>query len=133
MDSTSDMTAVIRSTEDIPIQTNAEKTLQRREIALDNAVGGETGTARRKMYERLAEGLNAKKRVIDIVDGVQDIRDEPDLVMRHKYLETGLKVLGDLVEVKTEVNVDASQRTLQITTAEREELENLRKAVHGGG
>ena len=137
MDSTSDMktmpaiqkpTEVEKiNTDEIPL-TKSELVLQKREKALDVELNG---SARKTLYKGIREGLGAMRtgRVLD-ADGDLTTEEVPDYNVRHKYIETGLKIIGDLVEVKTEVNVDASQRTLQISVAEREELERLRSVIH---
>ena len=110
--------------------TKSELALAKRETALDKAIGKEVGSARRKLYQRLSEGLDAETEEEDYVDGKRIIKNVADMKTRRDYLELGLKVIGDLVEIKTEVNVDASSRTLQISAVEREELEKLRSQVH---
>ncbi len=115
--------------------SKSELSLKRRTDALDKAVGGE-GSARRKLYANIARGLSLTKKIERLQDGVITVIDEPDEDRILKYTEMGLKVVGDLVEIKTEVNVDASRKELHISVSEREELDRLRSKimeVSGGG
>lgn len=105
--------------------TKSELALQKREKNLESA-----GVTRQKVYEKLEKGLSAVKVVTEIIDGQVHETEVEDFAIRHKYIETALKVFGDLVEVKTEVNVDASHKSVQVSMAEREELDRLRMEVH---
>lgn len=114
--------------------SKAELSLKRRTDALDKAVGSVDGavegSARRKLYSNIARGLSLTKTVEEIVDGVIITKEEPDEGAILKYTELGLKVIGDLVEVKTEVNVDASRKELHISSSEKEELVRLREKIY---
>lgn len=74
------------------------------------------------VYQRLFEGLQAVKRGIEIEDGCQVEVAEPDMAMRHKYMETALRVYGDLKEgmnVGVGVNVKVSKQESELLEAYR--------------
>ena len=115
------MTEIIKSNErQTPLEVREENLIK-------------AGVTRKKVYEALEKGILAKKTVVEYdADGNGKTVEVSDLVVAHKYVETALKVFGDLVDVKTEVNVDASRKELNITTEEREELKRIREMIHGG-
>lgn len=86
------------------------------------------GVTREKMYDRLAEGLDYGVWVTDADDMGEPVRVfKPDLLVRHKYLETAAKIYGDLrpdgnVQVGVGVNVGGMSRE------EREIVESYRKS-----
>lgn len=61
-----------------------------------------SGLTRKKAYETLSLGLSATRAVKDKYGDV--VEEVPDHAVRHKYLETALKIYGDLKD-KTELEV----------------------------
>lgn len=77
------------------------------------------------VYERLYEGLNAVKRYVDADDkGDPVLREEPDLLIRHKYLDTALRVFGDLKPDGVQVGVGVN---VGLSSGERELLEAYKR------
>lgn len=86
--------------------------LTKKDLALEKA-----GVTRPLLYSRLTEGLNAVKKRIGSDDCGEPIEiEEPDLIIRHKYLDTALRVFGDLkdnsVAVGVSVNMAPEERAL---------------------
>lgn len=82
------------------------------------------GLRREKLARRLAEGVDAKEIRFFAKDGiVTDQRVVPDLGMRHTYLQTVLKLQGELIE-KHQVSVNLSLGELiQKSLKSEEELD----------
>lgn len=102
------MNRINSDTQPVTVMTDPEEeTLPQRKLkALEKA-----GVTRPTMYQRLSEGLSHGKTIIVVDDNGEPLEKfEPDMVIRHKYLETALKVFGDLrpdggVNVGVGVNV----------------------------
>lgn len=105
--------------------SKAELALDNRNKALDKA-----GVTQEFRFAKLKEGLEAYREITEIDDmGEPVVKRLPDHGAITKYLEMSFKLSGEMVEVKTEVNVDNSQRTIKITASEAEELARLRGKV----
>lgn len=86
------------------------------------------GVTRAKLYEKIFEGINASKKITDSDEmGNPVLREEPDLIVRHKYIETALRVLGDL---KPDSVVDNS-KTFNLTVNERKSLTTRLQDIMG--
>lgn len=72
----------------------------------------------------LAEGLKSTK---GTVDKYGDMHVEDDFLTRHKFMVTGLELMGYL-KVKAD---GANVNILNISTAEKEELEMIRAGIYG--
>lgn len=73
-----------------------------------------------KKFQVMAEGLAATKKVEEYIDGVRVINHEPDHIIRHKYLETALRVRDILKDNSVNVGVGVS---VKVSDKERELLE----------
>jgi len=106
---------------DIISSDNIEIVDNKKEVALERA-----GVTRSVMYSVLYKGLHAKKKVKIINDvGEEEVFEEDDLVTAHKYLDTALRVVGDL---KGDAMID--NRKVSITTnVDPVDLEQRIKAV----
>jgi len=86
--------------------------LSKKAIALKEA-----GVTRKEMYTCLAEGLKATKKSMDADgEGNPVLKEEPDLLIRHKYLDTAARIYGDLkdstVAVAVGVNLSPEEKNL---------------------
>lgn len=118
-DNTDGVVPVLPAVELPAVETNNKQ--MKKEEKLEKA-----GATREVVYKRLAEGLSATKKEWDEdIDGkVFLVSSEPDFLIRHKYLETALKLYGDLAPEGNSVNVvNIDQRTNE------EILKRVREAV----
>ncbi len=94
----------------------------------------EAGVTRKALYDRLFDGINAVKSRVDVNDeGDQVVVKEPDMVVRHKYIETALRVIGDLkpdslVDNSKTFNLNVNDRQKMVTR-----LRNILEVLPDGG
>ena len=93
-----------------------------KEIALSKSK-----VTRKKTYDVLYEGLSSVKVISDedMLSGKITYREEPDYMVRHKYMETALKVFGDLKdkqEIEVSNKMPDSDRELLIRLGVREAI-----------
>lgn len=83
------------------------------------------GVTLQKKISVLAAGLNAKKSRVEIDEmGRQKVVEDDDLVVQHKFLETGLRVRDVLKDNNINVGVGVS---LKVSDEERELLEAYKR------
>lgn len=75
------------------------------------------GVTRELIYSKLYEGLNAVRVKIDSDERGEPVEVQvPDLIIRHKYIDTAARIYGDLketnVSVGVQVNVSKEEREL---------------------
>lgn len=82
-----------------------------KEIAISKS-----GLKRQLAYQRLNEGLSAVRVIEEIsADGDPKTIEVPDMLVRHKYVETALKIFGDLKdkqEIEMSHKMENSDREL---------------------
>lgn len=84
----------------------------------------DAGVTRPLVYKRMFEGLNATKKVTELLDGRMIVTEEADMTIRHKYLDTALRVLGDLKDSGVNVGVGVS---VKVSKQESELLEAYKR------
>lgn len=98
-------------TELLPITPDKINDPTAKELALQNS-----GVTRRKTYDVMYEGLGATREFRNIAENGEEIVEVvPDHLVRHKYMETALKVFGDLKdkqEIEMSHKMENSDREL---------------------
>jgi hypothetical protein len=88
------------------VLSKAEASIQRRLEALDRA-----NVTDERLAKVLDDGLSAMKVVEKLVDGCIERTEEPDMVVREKYLDKGMKARGwESINLKVDGGVDVNYR-----------------------
>lgn len=84
------------------------------------------GATREVGYKVMVEGLNAVKTIDTIIDGERKTIEEPDHNVRHKFMDSFLRSIGD---IKPELSVDNRQVKINMTGVSPESVAGLLSMV----
>ncbi len=105
---------------DYPLEPNVDK----KTVALESV-----GITRPVIYQVLKEGLLATKTRTSVDDdGEEQTSEEPDHNTRHKFLDTALRVMGDL---KGDAMVDNRKVTINTSGVKESELSSMLEMFKG--
>lgn len=106
--------------------SRAEASIQRRLEALDRA-----GVTDERLARVLDEGLSAVKNVDKLVNGSYVMSEVPDLVVREKFLDKGMKARGwESINLKVDGGVDVNHRIV-LSAEDREHLLLVAERLRG--
>lgn len=106
--------------------SRAEASIQRRLEALDRA-----GVTDERLARVLDEGLGAVKVIEKVVNGCIEQIEEPDLAVRERYLDKGMKARGwESINLKVEGGVDVNHRIV-LSAEDREHLLLVAERLRG--
>ena len=92
----------------VGVLSKAEASIQRRLEALDKA-----NVTDERLAKVLDDGLSAVKVVEKLVDGCIERTEEPDMVVREKYLDKGMRARGwESINLKVDGGVDHVHRVV---------------------
>lgn len=101
----------------IGVLSKAEASIQRRLEALDRA-----NVTDDRLAKVLDEGLSAVKETEELVDGMVVKTEVPDLAVREKYLDKGMKARGwESISLKVDGGVDV-RYSINLSPEDREHL-----------